>query len=88
MTPYTDPAWKIRGCYITQIIGDPMIYNKHMVFPAKGVDLSNPASFAAIGMTVTGLPALNALRAVRAARPGIITSNDLPLRAFAGRFKL
>lgn len=88
MTPHTDPAWKIRGCYITQITGDPMIYNKHMVFPAKGVDLSNPASFAAIGMTVTGLPALNALRSVRAARPGIITSNDLPLRAFAGRFKL
>jgi len=88
MTPHTDPAWNIRGCYITQITGDPMIYNKHMVFPAKGVDLSNPENFASIGMTVTGLPALNSLRSVVAAAPGIVTSNDLPLRAFAGRFKL
>ncbi|MFT3900069.1 MAG: dihydrodipicolinate reductase [Gordonia sp. (in: high G+C Gram-positive bacteria)] len=88
MTPHTDPSWKIRGCYITQITGDPMIYNKHMVFPAKGVDLSNPDNFASIGMTVTGMPALNALKAVVAAPPGIVTSNDLPLRAFAGRFKV
>lgn len=88
MTPHTDPAWNIRGCYITQITGDPMVYNKHMIFPAKGVDLSNPENFASIGMTVTGLPALNSIRSVVAAPPGIVTSNDLPLRAFAGRFKL
>jgi len=43
-------------------------------------------AFAKIGMTVTGLPALNAIRAVHEARPGIITSADLPLRAFAGVF--
>ena len=88
MTPHTDPAWKIKGCYITQITGDPSIYSKHMVFPRKGVDLSDPAGFASIGMTVTGMPALHSLRSVVAARPGIITSADLPLRSFAGRFKL
>jgi 4-hydroxy-tetrahydrodipicolinate reductase len=37
-------------------------------------------------MTVTGLPALNAITSVVAARPGLITSADLPLRGFAGRF--
>ena len=37
-------------------------------------------------MTVTGMPALNAIRAVVDAPPGIVTSADLPLRAFAGRF--
>ena len=46
------------------------------------------AQFASIGMTVTGMPVLNALRSVVAAPPGIVTSNDLPLRSFAGRFKL
>ena len=35
MTPHTDPAWNIRGCYITQITGDPMVYNKHMIFPPR-----------------------------------------------------
>jgi 4-hydroxy-tetrahydrodipicolinate reductase len=37
-------------------------------------------------MTVTGLPVLNAVGAVVAAPPGILTSADLPLRGFAGRF--
>ncbi len=88
MTPHTDPSWDIKGCYITQITGDPMVYSKHMIFPPKGMDLSNVDNFAKIGMTVTGMPLLSSLRSVVAARPGIITSNDLPLRAFAGRFKV
>ncbi|MDP2775089.1 MAG: hypothetical protein Q8O61_16170 [Nocardioides sp.] len=87
MTPHTDPSWEIKGCYITQIKGDPQIYNKHMIFPAPGMDLSDPSQFASIGMTVTGMPALHAIRSVVAAPPGIVTSADLPLRAFAGRFK-
>ncbi len=88
MTPHTDPSWEIKGCYITQVTGGPNIYSKHMIFPRKGFDLSNPENFAAIGMTVTGLPALNSIKSVVAARPGIITSADLPLRGFAGRFNI
>ena len=87
MTPHTEPNWNIKGCYITQIKGDPCIYNKHMILPKPGVDLSNPDNFASIGMTVTGLPALNAIASVVAAPPGLLTSADLPLRGFAGRFK-
>ncbi|MFA6574649.1 MAG: hypothetical protein WCS84_04450 [Nocardioides sp.] len=87
MTPHTDPSWEIKGCYITQIKGDPQVYNKHMIFPAPGMDLSDPSQFASIGMTVTGMPALHAIRSVVAAPPGIVTSADLPLRAFAGRFR-
>ena len=86
MTPHTDPHWDIKGCYITQIIGDPCVYNKHMIFPKPGVDLSDPDSFASIGMTVTGMPALHAIGAVVAAPPGLLTSADVPLRGFAGRF--
>ncbi len=86
MTPHTDPHWDIKGCYITQIKGDPQVYNKHMIFPKAGVDLSDVASFASIGMTVTGMPALNAIASVVAAPPGLLTSADLPLRGFAGRF--
>jgi len=33
------------------------------------------------------MPALNSIRSVVDARPGLITSADLPLRGFAGRFK-
>lgn len=87
MTPHTDPKWEIKGCYITHIKGDPNIYSKHMIYPKPGVDLSNPDALASIGMTITGLPALNAIRSVVAAPPGILTSANLPLRGFAGRFK-
>ncbi|MGK9269488.1 dihydrodipicolinate reductase [Williamsia muralis] len=88
MTPHTAPSWDIKGCYITHIQGDPNIYSKHMIFPKPGVRLDNPEDFASIGMTVTGLPALNSIRSVVNARPGIITSADMPLRGMAGRFKL
>jgi 4-hydroxy-tetrahydrodipicolinate reductase len=86
MTPHTDPHWDIQGCYITKIDGDPCIYSKHMILPKPGTDFSAPEAFASIGMTVTGMPALNAIRSVVDAPPGIVTSADLPLRAFAGRF--
>ncbi|CAN5447463.1 hypothetical protein BH09ACT12_BH09ACT12_07440 [soil metagenome] len=59
-----------------------------MIFPAKGTRLENVEDFASIGMTVTGMPALNSVRSVVGAKPGVITSADLPLRGFAGRFKL
>ncbi len=86
MTPHTDPHWDIQACYISQIDGDPCIYSKHMIFPKPGTDFSTPEAFASVGMTVTGMPALNAIPAVVAASPGCVTSADLPLRAFAGRF--
>jgi 4-hydroxy-tetrahydrodipicolinate reductase len=87
MTPHTDPHWDIQGCYITEITADPCIYSKHMIFPKPGTDFSSPEAFASVGMTVTGMPALNAIRSVVAARPGCVTSADLPLRTFAGRFR-
>jgi 4-hydroxy-tetrahydrodipicolinate reductase len=86
MTPKTAPRWDIEACYITQIDCDPCIYSKHLIFPKPGTDFSSPEAFASVGMTVTGMPALNAIRSVVAAPPGIVTSADLPLRAFAGRF--
>jgi 4-hydroxy-tetrahydrodipicolinate reductase len=86
MTPHTDPNWNIQGCYITKIQGNPCIYSKHLILPKPGTEFSSVAAFAAIGMTVTGMPALNSIRAVVDAPPGIVTSADLPLRAFAGRF--
>ncbi|MCW2630006.1 dihydrodipicolinate reductase [Mycobacterium sp.] len=86
MTPHTDPHWDIQGCYITKIEGDPCIYSKHMILPKPGTDFSSVDAFAKIGMSVTAVPALNAIPAVVAAPPGIVTSADLPLRAFSGRF--
>ena len=88
MTPKTDPHWNVKGCYITTIQGDPMIVNRHMILPASGMpqELMNPEYFASLGMTITGMPALNAMRFVCETGPGLLTSVDLPLRALASRF--
>ena len=88
MTDKTEPRWDVQGCYITTIEGDPTIVNRHMIFPATGRPHGSwtPEYFASLGMTITGMPALNAMRSVCEAKPGLLTSADLPLRAFAGRF--
>ena len=88
MTDKTEPRWNVQGCYITTVLGDPTIVNRHMIFPATGMPHAamTPDYFASVGMTITGMPALNAMRSVCEAEPGLITSADLPLRAFAGRF--
>jgi len=89
MTPLTEPKWDLQLCYVVTVQGDPTIITRHMILPGKDTnkDLSDPATFASLGMTITGLPALNAMRAVKAAPPGLLTSSDLPLRALAGRFR-
>jgi 4-hydroxy-tetrahydrodipicolinate reductase len=89
MTPKTEPRWNVQGCYITTIEGDPMIINKHMILPATGRphSLMDAEYFASLGMTLTGMPALHAMQSVCDAPPGLLTSADLPLRAFAGRFR-
>jgi len=89
MAPKTEPSWDIQGCYITTVKGDPTIVNRHMIFPATGKPHGSwtPEYFASVGMTITGMPALNAIRSVCDAKPGLITSSDLPLRAFVGRFE-
>ena len=83
MTPHTEPNWDIKGCYITQIKGDPCVHNKHMIFPKPGVDLSDPDNFASIGMTVTGLPALNSIKGRRRGATGA----DHQCRPSAARFR-
>ncbi|MGH0032072.1 MAG: dihydrodipicolinate reductase [Myxococcota bacterium] len=90
MTPRTEPHWNVKGCYVTTIQGDPLIINKHMILPASGTpsELMDADYFASLGMTITGMPALNAMRYVCEKGRGLLTSADLPLRAFASRFHL
>ena len=87
MTPKTDPRWEVENCYIMTLLGDPVIVNRHMILPAldSGKSWDDAEYFASIGMTITGLPGLNAMRFVCDAPPGVLTSADLPLRALAGR---
>jgi 4-hydroxy-tetrahydrodipicolinate reductase len=46
MSPKTNPEVKIRGCYITKIDADPVIYSKHLILPRPGTDFSTPEAIA------------------------------------------
>jgi len=50
-----------------------------------GAHLSDPTDVASIGMTAPDMPAPAAILGAVAARPGLMTRADLPLRGFAGR---
>jgi 4-hydroxy-tetrahydrodipicolinate reductase len=63
------------------------LFNKHMIFPKRGVELSDPANFASIRNDRHGDAALAAIAGLLAAPSGLMTSADLPLRGFAGRFR-
>ena len=86
MTPHTSPSWEIKGCYVTDIKGDPYVHSEHWILPRPDADWESQDTLMSVGMTATGMPTLNAIPHVVDAAPGVITSADLPLRAFAGRF--
>ena len=63
------------------------VYNKHIIFPVPGARLPDPTDVASIGMTAPDMPAPAAILGAVAARPGLMTRADLPLRGLAGRCK-
>jgi hypothetical protein len=72
-----DPAWDVAMAYLIEIKGDPQINVRIDVLPA---DIANFTldDASAMGSAITALPVVNAIPAVVAARPGIVTYADLP----------
>jgi hypothetical protein len=63
--------------YLIEVRGDPQINVRVDMLPA---DLANfkLEDVAAMGASITANPVVNAIPAVVAARPGIVTYRDLP----------
>ena len=71
MTPHTDAAaGTSRAATSPRSRATPASTASTMILPKPGTDFSSPEAFASVGMTVTGMPALNAdpRRRRRAAR--------------------
>jgi hypothetical protein len=85
MTKDLDPAWQVEHAYLVDIQGDPNIHTRMDLMPEGDLSAMGAGDFHAIGMTITGLPSINAIPAVCAAAPGIRTYADLPVIAGAGR---
>jgi 2,4-diaminopentanoate dehydrogenase len=74
------PDWKIdRDGWVVQIDGQPTVTTKVGFLPPPYLQAETIADFMALGHIMTAMPTINAIPAVVAAAPGIVTYTDLPL---------
>ena len=81
MGSHVDPPFRLAHGHVIKIDGRPSANIRVRVLPPK--DWDEPGYMGA-GMIYTAMPAVNAVPAVVAAAPGIVTFKDLPL--ITGRF--
>ncbi|GAB7142559.1 NAD(P)H-dependent amine dehydrogenase family protein [Mycobacterium riyadhense] len=75
-----EPDWKIdQDGWIIQIDGQPTVTTKVSFLPPPYFQAETIADFMVLGHVMTTMPTINAIPAVVAAAPGIVTYNDLPL---------
>jgi hypothetical protein len=71
-----EPRWDIAMAYLIEVNGTPQLKLRADVLPS---DFSLPMEeLVATGFVITAMPVVNAIPAVVAARPGIVTYADLP----------
>jgi hypothetical protein len=80
VTSELDTGWTVEHGYKVEVDGDPRVTVKLEIWP----DLDDLAKLTveemhAIGMRISGVPAVNAIPAVCAAAPGIRTYADIPV---------
>jgi 2,4-diaminopentanoate dehydrogenase len=75
-----DPDWKIdQDGWVITIEGRPTVTANISFLPPPDFEAETIADFMVLGHIMTAAPPLNAIPAVVAAGPGIVTYNDLPL---------
>lgn len=75
-----EPDWKVdQDGWVIQIDGQPTVTTKVGFLPPPYFQATTLAEFMALGHIMTAMPAINAIPAVVAAAPGIVTYADLPL---------
>jgi hypothetical protein len=76
-----EPDWPLKHGYFVEIDGRPRVQSQFRILPPE--DWNEP-DYMGLGMIMTAMPAVNAIPAVCAAPPGIVTYGDLPLVAAGG----
>jgi hypothetical protein len=74
-----DPDWTIDEGHRITVAGRPTVSTKLEYLPPPDFEATTFEDFMVLGMIMTAMPAVNAIPAVVAAPPGIVTYNDLPL---------
>ena len=75
-----EPDWKIdQDGWVIEVAGRPTVTMKVSFLPPPDFEATTLEEFMVLGHIMTATPPLNAIPAVVAAPPGIVTYNDLPL---------
>ncbi|MBL7491469.1 dihydrodipicolinate reductase [Frankia sp. AgB1.9] len=78
-----EPAWEVASGHLITVLGAPQIHLRVDVLP-ENLETFTLEDASVMGSMLTALPVVNAIPAVVAARPGIVTYADLP--TVASRF--
>ena len=79
MGKHMQPDWKLEHGYGVEIDGSPRVRTRLQILPPHGFEGKSFEDFMVLGMIATALPAVHAIPAVCAARPGIVSYAELPL---------
>jgi 4-hydroxy-tetrahydrodipicolinate reductase len=83
-----EPDWKIeQDGWVIQVDGQPTVTTKVGFLPPPYFQAETIEDFMVIGHILTAMPPINAIPAVVAAAPGIVTYADLPLTLPRGYVK-
>lgn len=77
--PVLEPDWKIEDGWVIEVQGRPTVRTKVDFLPPPDFVGETLADFMVLGHIMTAMPAVNAIRPVVAAAPGIVTYVDLGL---------
>ena len=74
-----EPDWKIEDGHVIEVQGRPTVRTTLQFLPPADFEAKTLADFMVLGHIMTAIPAVNAVPAVVAARPGIVTYADVGL---------
>ena len=74
-----EPDWQIEDGWVIEVQGRPTVTTKVQFLPPPDFEAQSMADFMVLGHIMTAMPAINAIPAVVAAPPGIVTYADVRL---------
>ena len=77
--PTLEPDWQIEDGYVIEVQGRPTVLTRLQFLPPPDFQAETLADFMVLGHIMTAMPAVNAIPAVVAAPPGIVSYADLRL---------
>jgi len=77
--PILEPDWKIEDGHVIEVQGRPTVRTTLQFLPPPDFEATSLADFMVLGHIMTAMPAVNAIPAVVAAPPGIVSYGDLRL---------